>query len=83
MPQCQFPIFAIFVFQKSYTGNILGIGRNKSQNSYFSQHEMKSEDETEGHQRAAAPWHCVGYPWLRHDQVWAPGPPPDAALPPI
>jgi hypothetical protein len=26
----------IFVFQKSYTGNILGIGRNKSQKSYFS-----------------------------------------------
>jgi hypothetical protein len=24
---------AIFVFQKSYTGNILGIGRNKSQTS--------------------------------------------------
>jgi hypothetical protein len=26
----------VFVFQKSYTGNILGIGRNKSQKSYFS-----------------------------------------------
>jgi hypothetical protein len=26
---------AIFVFQKSYTGNILGIGRNKFGNSYF------------------------------------------------
>jgi hypothetical protein len=28
--------FAIFMFQKSYTGNILGIGRNKSRTSYFS-----------------------------------------------
>jgi hypothetical protein len=27
---------AIFVFQKSYTGNILGIGWNKSRTSYFS-----------------------------------------------
>jgi hypothetical protein len=27
---------AIFVFQKSYTGNILGIGRNKFQKSYIS-----------------------------------------------
>jgi hypothetical protein len=27
---------AIFVFQKSYTGNILGIERNKFQKSYFS-----------------------------------------------
>jgi hypothetical protein len=26
---------AIFVFQKSYKGNILGIGRNKSRTSYF------------------------------------------------
>jgi hypothetical protein len=73
MAQCQFPVFLFFVFQKSYTGNILGIGRNKSQNSYFSRHEMKFKDETEGHQRAAtphhgagpplaAPWHGVG-PW--------------------
>jgi hypothetical protein len=28
---------AVFVFQKSYTGNILRIGRNKFQKSYFSQ----------------------------------------------
>jgi hypothetical protein len=27
---------AVFVFQKCYTGNILGIGRNKFQKSYFS-----------------------------------------------
>jgi hypothetical protein len=68
MPQCQFPIFTIFVFHKSYIGNILEIGRNKSQNSYFSRHETKSEDETEGQQRAAAPWHGAGHPlampWL-------------------
>jgi hypothetical protein len=62
MPQCQFPIFAVFVFQKTYTGNILRIGQNKSQNSYFSRHETKSEDETEGHQRAATPWHGAGHP---------------------
>jgi hypothetical protein len=35
---------AIFVFQKSYTGNILGIGRNKFRNSYFSRTE--DEDRT-------------------------------------
>jgi hypothetical protein len=39
---------AIFVFQKSYTGNILGIGWNKSQSSYFSLYEMESKAETEG-----------------------------------
>jgi hypothetical protein len=44
---------AIFVFQKSYTWNILRIGRNKSRSSYFSRHETESKAETEGGQRAA------------------------------
>jgi hypothetical protein len=35
---------AVFVFQKSYTGNILEIGRNKFQKSYFSQ--KRTEDRT-------------------------------------
>jgi hypothetical protein len=51
---------AIFVFQKSYTGNILGIGQNKSQTFYFFRSITKSEDETEGgrsqpHPRVAQP----------------------------
>jgi hypothetical protein len=35
MPQCQFPVFAVFVFQKSYRENILRIGQNKRQSSFF------------------------------------------------
>jgi hypothetical protein len=46
---------AVFVFQKSYTGNILGIGRNKSRTSYFYQSFMKTKDETEGGQAPASP----------------------------
>jgi hypothetical protein len=46
---------AIFVFQKSYTGSILGIGRNKSQMSYFYRSFAKTEDETEGGQRLTTP----------------------------
>jgi hypothetical protein len=45
----------VFVFQKSYTGNILEIGWNKSQSSYFSRHEMESKAETEGSQGPATP----------------------------
>jgi hypothetical protein len=30
-----FLFYVVFVFQKSYTGNILRIGRNKSQTSYY------------------------------------------------
>jgi hypothetical protein len=46
---------AIFVFQKSYIGNILGIGRNESQSSYLPDIKMESKGETEGGQREAAP----------------------------
>jgi hypothetical protein len=39
------PCFLLFfVFQKSYTGNILGIGRNEDRNSYFAR--RKDEDQT-------------------------------------
>jgi hypothetical protein len=50
---------AIFVFQKSYTGNILGIGQKKSQSSYFSWHETESKAEMEGGGRGRphTPWH--------------------------
>jgi hypothetical protein len=55
MPQCQFLFSAVFVFQKSYTGNILGIGRNKSQSSYLPERKTETRGETEPDQEAAAP----------------------------
>jgi hypothetical protein len=74
---------AVFVFQKSYTGNILGIRRNKSRTSYFYQSFAKTEDETEGdrgqaHHRVARP-----SPSPCHHMVRPAGPPSDAALSPI
>jgi hypothetical protein len=74
---------AIFMFQKSYTGNILKIGRNKSQSSYFSRSVTESKAKTEGSQEAATPPHGTGHPRPRQGLVWAPSPPSDAALPPI
>jgi hypothetical protein len=73
----------IFVFQKSYIGNILGIGRNKSWSSSFSRHEMESKAETEG--ARGQPHHRVAWAtrWPRHQVVWTPGPPPDITLLPI
>jgi hypothetical protein len=45
MPQCQFLFSAIFVFQKSYTGNILKIRQNKAWSSYFlSRYRVQSRD---------------------------------------
>jgi hypothetical protein len=55
MPHRQFLFSAIFVFQKSYTGNILGIGQNESQSSYLPDTKTESEGETEESQEAAAP----------------------------
>jgi hypothetical protein len=53
---------AVFLFQKSYTRNILGIGQNKSQSSYFSRSVTESKAETEGSQRVAMPPHGAGHP---------------------
>jgi hypothetical protein len=74
---------AIFVFQKSYTGNILGIGRNKSRSSIFSDtrrspKQRRREARGQPHHRVARP-----SPWPRHHVVGPPSPPPDVALLPI
>jgi hypothetical protein len=73
----------VFVFQKCYTGNILSIGQLKSRISYFSRHESKFEDETEGGQGPPHPRVARPSPGPRHQGVRPPGPPPDDALPPI
>jgi hypothetical protein len=74
---------AVFVFQKSYTGNILIIGRNKSRTSYFYKSFAKTEDETEGARGQAHHMVARPSPWPRHHMVRPGGPPPDAALSPI
>jgi hypothetical protein len=73
---------AIFVFQKSYTENILGIGRNKSRSSYFSRHETGSKAETGGARGRPHPPMARATPWPRRGMVWAPSPPSAIALPP-
>jgi hypothetical protein len=74
---------AIFVFQKSYTGNILRIGRNKSRTSYFYRSFAKTEDDTERGQRLATPQGARPSPWPRPPMVSPPGPSPDDAPSPI
>jgi hypothetical protein len=70
----------VFLFQKSYTGNILGIGRNKSQTFYFSRSpKMRRRGAwSQAHPRVARP--TLG---PCHQGVRPAGPPPDAALSPI
>jgi hypothetical protein len=53
---------AIFVFQKSYTGNILEIGRNEAQSSYFPPTRDGVQRRVEGGLRATTPGGGVGPP---------------------
>jgi hypothetical protein len=84
MPQCQFPVFSCFVFQKSYTGNILGIGQNKSRTSYFFPEAPRSS-KMRWRGAKGPPHPRVVRPMLgpHHLGVRPAGPPADAALPPI
>jgi hypothetical protein len=74
---------AIFVFKKSYKGNILRIGRTKAEVLIFPDMRRSPKQRRRGargqpHHRVARP-----SPWPRHQVVGPSGPPPDAALPPI
>jgi hypothetical protein len=55
MPQCQFLFSAIFLFQVFTQGNILRIGRNKSQSSYFADTKTESKEDTETSQEPTTP----------------------------
>jgi hypothetical protein len=81
MPQRQFLVFCYFCVSESYTGNILGIGQNKSRTSYFYRSFTKTEGETEGgHAHHMVAWPS---PWPCHHMVRPGGPPSDTALSPI
>jgi hypothetical protein len=84
MPPCQFPVSAVFVFQKSYTGNILGIGRNKSRTSYYlTKLPEDRRGEGGGRHRAASPPGARPSPWPCRPMVRAPWSTSDAAPSPI
>jgi hypothetical protein len=73
----------VFVLQKCYTGNILGIGRNKSEPPIFSEASRSPKIRQRGGRGQPHPRVAWPRPWPRHQGVRPPSPPPDAALPPI
>jgi hypothetical protein len=83
MPQCQFLFYAVFVFQKSYLGNILKIGRNKSQSSYLFDMKTESKGETETSQEPATPGGGAAQPLVVPPYGVGPRAPSDIALLPI
>jgi hypothetical protein len=74
---------AVFVLQKSYTGNILGIGRNKSRTSYFYRSFAKTKDETKGAQELGSPQGGAAQPLAAPPHGEATGLISDDALSPI
>jgi hypothetical protein len=74
----------VFVFQKSYTWNILGIDLNmKAEVLIYPTRRRIPKERRRG--ARGQPHHRVAWatPWSRHHVVWTPGPPLDIALPPI
>jgi hypothetical protein len=76
--------FAIFVFQKSYTGNILGIGRNKKPNLLFLP-KLREDRRWDGGGPGArlTTGGARTSPWPRRPMVRPAGPTSDDALSPI
>jgi hypothetical protein len=62
MPQCQFLFSIVFLFPIFIEGNILEIGRNKSQSSYFADTKTESKGETEMSNEPATPSGGVAHP---------------------
>src|SRR4051794_13803057 len=83
MPQCQFLFSAVFVFQKSCTGNILGIERTKLPVPY--NYERKTMQKMTGGGSARWPDLTPARPALgpRPGGVWAHPGSPDSASSPI
>src|SRR3954453_21227501 len=63
MPQCQFLFSAVFVFQKSCTGNILGIARDKLPVPYNHVTKTVLEDDLRGASQVARPQPGAARAW--------------------
>ena len=83
MPQCQFLFSAVFVIQKSCSGNILGIGRKSTEVPISPTRTRSSKGRRRGARRQ--PHKGSAWPHLlpRRGCVWASRVASDAALSPI
>jgi hypothetical protein len=74
---------AVFLFQVFTEGNILEIGRNKSQSAYLSDTKTESKEETETIQEPTTPGGGATHPLAAPSHGVGPQAPSDIALPPI
>jgi hypothetical protein len=83
MPQCQFLFSAVLCFRKITLEIFSELDDTKAKVPIYLTRRRSPKERRRGarrwlHHRAAR-----ATPWPRHQVVWAPGPPPDIALPPI
>src|SRR4051812_42175783 len=83
MPQCQFLFSAVFVFQKSCTGNILGIAWDKLPELLNHVTKTVSVGDLRGAARWPDPTQARPAPSPRPGGVWAHQGAPDSASSPI
>src|SRR3954466_11744953 len=83
MPQCQFLFSAIFVFQKSCTGNILGIAWDKLLSLLNHVTKTMSEGDLRGAARWPDPTQARPDPGPHLGGIWAHQGAPDSASSPI
>jgi hypothetical protein len=84
MSQCQFPIFCCFcVSEKLHMKYSRNWMKQKAKFLFFSDMIHSPKQRRRG--ARGQPHHAMARatPWPRQAMVWAPGPPPDIALPPI
>jgi hypothetical protein len=79
MSQCQFPIF---VFRKATQEIFLELDETKAKIPIFPRASRSPKQRRRG-TRGRPHYPMARAPWPRHGMVWAPSPPPDAALLPI
>jgi hypothetical protein len=84
MPQCQFPVFSYFcVLEKLHKKYSQNWTKQKPNPLFFQNMSQSPKQRRRGAMSWPHPRAVRARPWPHHQGVSPPGPPPDAALPPI
>jgi hypothetical protein len=84
MPQCQFPFFLLFLCFRKATQEIFSeLDETKAKPAIFPEASRSPKMRRRRARGQPHPRVARARPWPRHLGVRPPGPPPDAALPPI
>jgi hypothetical protein len=83
MPQCQFPVFSVFVFRKATQEIFSELDKTKAQPSIFTEASQRPKMRRRGARGWPHPRAAQATVWPCHQGVSRPSPPSDATLSPI